>query len=221
MNSFLLASLDWLEAHTAHFWWFAAGVALTTCIMWRTLKYGVLDRLTDLPNRHLLEAYLRWLLWRCNRTGEVFVLLYIDFNDFKSVNDEFDMERKHAAGDDLLQLATARLRTNIQRGDLVARVGGDELVAVLRHINTNETDAESFAARVEGLRALLRSPFKISGRMLKTSVSVGYAMYPDHGTTEASLRLHADKEMYMDKARKPRTYWEAPIHVISDDERVA
>lgn len=210
---------EWLRTILLACMWFVLGSAVTGTIIWRWTQFGFIDDLTGIPNRKLLKYYLKWVMWRASRTQETFILLYIDLNEFKVVNDEFDKERRHEAGDDLLRMASTRIRGNLKWRDIVARVGGDELVAVLRHINTEEGVAESFSARVASLEALLREPFKIGGRRLKTSASVGYAIYPDHGRTALELRQRADQMMYESKKNKPRTHWEAPIHII-EDERV-
>lgn len=146
------------------------------------------DMLTDLPNRALVTDRLRQALTAARRNLHRVALLYIDLDRFKPVNDIHG----HAAGDQLLRQAAARMRQCVRESDTVGRFGGDEFVALLPDI-----ESVADAARVaEKIRVALGEPFQIAGLTLEVSSSIGIAVFPEHGTDDVGLLLHADSAMY-------------------------
>ncbi len=149
------------------------------------------DPLTGLANRQLLFDRMDHALLRAKRSGRAVAALYLDIDDFKSVNDQYG----HASGDRVLQVVGERLQSCTRPGDTIARMGGDEFVVVAEDI-----DAASVAlALAERIRAALDEPLKIGLRSVVASVSIGIAV--DRGTTTSDLLLHdADAALYRAKA---------------------
>jgi diguanylate cyclase (GGDEF)-like protein len=153
------------------------------------------DGLTGLPNRRLTEDRAEQALREADRRGESVSLLFVDLDNFKSVNDNFG----HEAGDQLLKHVTQRLAGCARAGDTVGRVGGDEFVAVLPR--TDSAGARAAAARMV---ASLQRPFRLADREVTVRCSIGTASTPEDGGDYATLLKGADAAMYALKAR-PRT----------------
>jgi diguanylate cyclase (GGDEF)-like protein len=156
------------------------------------------DPLTDLPNRVLFEDRLQQSVARATRRKGSVGVLCIDLDGFKQVNDQYG----HQMGDWLLQQVAARLSSCSRATDTVARVGGDEFVAVLDDIR----EADGIAKVCESLIQLLSEPFTCGSTVLRTTASIGAAIYPIDGTTSAELQRHADLAMYRAKERGRNTY---------------
>jgi len=153
------------------------------------------DSLTGLPNRNSLTTRLDHAIARVNRTGERLALLFIDLDRFKHVNDSFG----HAAGDEVLRQAAARIRACVREVDTVARVGGDEFVVLL------ETDVRPDTPAIIGERiyAAFESPFEWLSLAVRCGASLGVSLYPDHAGDSAALLASADAAMYRVKSRVP------------------
>ena len=149
------------------------------------------DPLTQLPNRALFSDRLRAALARARRDRGSAGLMFVDLDHFKDVNDACG----HAVGDQLLVAASARMRDCLRESDTLARIGGDEFVVLLPHID-DRTDAELVAGRI---RAALAQPFAIDGRELSISASIGIGIFPEHGADDVSLMKSADDAMYRAK----------------------
>ena len=149
---------------------------------------AVLDSLTGLPNRNSLAARLEHAILRVNRSGDRLALLFIDLDRFKKVNDTFG----HAAGDEVLRQAAARIRACVREVDTVARLGGDEVVVLL------ETDVRLDTPGVIGerVRAAFGSPFDWKGTEVRCGASVGVSLYPDNARDPDALLASADAAMY-------------------------
>lgn len=153
------------------------------------------DPLTGLPNRMLFEDRMAHALQRHARASEQIserklgkvAVLFVDLDGFKPVNDSLG----HAAGDEVLKVAAARLRAAARDVDTVARIGGDEFVLLMEDVSSL-ADCASLARR---LIAALIAPLEVAGRRIALSGSVGIAAYPDHGDAEHLLKL-ADAAMY-------------------------
>lgn len=153
------------------------------------------DELTGLANRALLQDRLKTTLARARREHGRMSLLYLDLNGFKQVNDTFG----HATGDLLLQEVARRLVTCVRESDTVARIGGDEFVVLLEHI-----DLPEHALKVaQKIRETLGEPLLVDGARLNMLPSIGIAHYPDHGEDGMQLLKHADASMYREKSRRP------------------
>ena len=157
------------------------------------------DALTDLPNRAYFVERVSQAQARVRRDPDYrFAVLFIDFDDFKEVNDNLG----HAAGDRLLTEIAGRLRTCVRPGDVVARLGGDEFTLLLEEIG-GLPDAEHAARRIQ---AALVAPFAIEGRELVATASIGVALSePDYGQTQDLLR-DADLAMYHAKQQGRARY---------------
>ncbi|TWI54462.1 sensor domain-containing diguanylate cyclase [Halalkalibacter nanhaiisediminis] len=148
------------------------------------------DDLTDLPNRKSLDRHIEKALARSKRHNHNFILLFIDLDDFKIVNDTIG----HDAGDELLKEVVKRLNQSIREEDLVARIGGDEFIVVFEETSTDEI--ENIAQRIiEGVSL----PYSIDEKEAKISLSIGVSVYPDDGEDKETLIEHADKAMYFAK----------------------
>jgi len=148
------------------------------------------DPLTDLPNRAVFDDRLNQALLLARRNGTQLALLYLDLDGFKQVNDDLG----HAYGDQVLRLVGERLTTIVRSSDTVARVGGDEFAIVL--LATDTDGAETLARK---LLKGLADPFSINDVTVNIGVSVGIAMFPDHGEEPEMLVQHADAAMYRAK----------------------
>ncbi|MHB1139987.1 MAG: diguanylate cyclase domain-containing protein, partial [Microthrixaceae bacterium] len=151
------------------------------------------DELTGLPNRRELESALAAALARARRDGSRVGLCFIDLDGFKGVNDTLG----HGAGDQLLVDAAARISGAIRQGDLAARVGGDEFVALLEPVSSEE-DALPVARRIRD--AILRCDTD-AGATARFGASVGLAISSADDTPD-SLMHRADAAMYEAKASR-------------------
>jgi diguanylate cyclase (GGDEF)-like protein len=152
------------------------------------------DALTALPNRRSFNEDLQEAL----RDGEQFVLILIDLDGFKRVNDTLG----HDAGDELLVIAAARLRAALREGDSVARLGGDEFAILLKRGLDHEVVKTVCDRVVTGMTA----PVEIKGEPVKIGASVGVALSPRHGRTAGDLYKHADQALY-DAKRAGKGIW--------------
>ncbi len=150
------------------------------------------DALTGLANRALLEQEIEAALESGSETGQGFVVVYIDVDDFKAVNDKYG----HDAGDHYLRALAAALRGAVRLSDSVARVGGDEFVILLLGVRVQEA-FETVAVKI---RTLFPIPFAPAGRQVDVAVSIGFSCYPEDGNTIGGLLRHADLAMYRDKS---------------------
>jgi diguanylate cyclase (GGDEF)-like protein len=164
------------------------------------------DILTGVLNRRAFERRLDgWV--RDPRQGQAgFAILFVDLDRFKFVNDTFG----HAIGDQLL-IAIARLiEAHVREGDLVARQGGDEFVVALRGVR----DADAAASVASKLVRQLAAPFRVDGKMVSVSASVGVALYPADGADVQAIIQSADAAMYAVKTAGKNSY-----HFSSQDQR--
>lgn len=149
------------------------------------------DGLTGLPNRVLLEDRLLQAMNHADRSGHGFAVMFVDLDKFKPVNDTYG----HQCGDDLLRAVAQALAGCIRHEDTVARIGGDEFVAVLNGIKTR-ADAEIVGRKM--LAALAR-PFHIRSHIINISCCIGISIYPEDGADLNSLLVNADAAMYQAK----------------------
>jgi diguanylate cyclase (GGDEF)-like protein len=155
------------------------------------------DALTDLPNRVSFREQLQQELERTRR-GEQLAVLYIDIDEFKSVNDSLG----HPAGDELLKAVASRLRSCIRETDFVARLGGDEFAIV----QTGIKQPSDVVELVKRIYEAIREPHECLGHQVATDASIGIALAPNDGTELDQLLNNADLAMYGAKADGRRTY---------------
>lgn len=150
------------------------------------------DSLTGLPNRAFFEGRLMRALRNAGKLDERVAVLFLDSDRFKEINDHFG----HAAGDAVLIAVATRVRAQLREEDLVARLGGDEFAVLLTPLHRPE-DAERIADKII---ASMEAPIPLPGTtQVLTSLSIGIAMYPDHGLTPGALLDAADAAMYQAK----------------------
>jgi diguanylate cyclase (GGDEF)-like protein len=166
-----------------------ASLAISTRRLYSDLLHrSEFDLLTDVRNRFSLEMQLDQLIELARETAGIFGLIYIDFDRFKELNDEFG----HNAGDLYLQAAAARMKRQLRPGDILARLGGDEF-AVLVPVVRNRAEVQEIAARLEHC---FNEPFSIEEDRLSGSASIGFALYPEDAETKDALLREADDAMY-------------------------
>src|ERR1700722_13592239 len=149
--------------------------------------------LTDLPNRLLFGNRLRQAILTAQQSRTKFGLLFVDIDGFKPVNDRYG----HAVGDLLLQRIGKRMKQCIRESDTIARIGGDEFVAILPVV----AEAEDALSIAEKLRQSIDEPFVVENCILEVSASIGIAMSPENGLDEETLQANADHAMYKAKNR--------------------
>ena len=158
-------------------------------VLERTRTEAHTDELTGLSNRRRLYESV-------NRTladEQPLALLLIDLDRFKEINDTLG----HNVGDDLLQQVAWRLQARIHEPGLLARIGGDEFVALLQH-----TSEESLAIKLaNSLRDAFDEPFELDGLTIPVKASIGIALAPEHANTRSEVLRCADVAMYRAKAR--------------------
>ena len=146
------------------------------------------DALTGLINRYNLENRLDQALLSAHRDDLRVAVMFIDMDRFKNINDTLG----HHVGDRLLIEVARRLRDSVRDSDIVARLGGDEFVVVLTRI-TDEMDAAPLGDKI--LRSL-GQPYLFDGKELRSTPSIGIAVYPSDGEDGPTLMKNADTAMY-------------------------
>jgi diguanylate cyclase (GGDEF)-like protein/PAS domain S-box-containing protein len=155
------------------------------------------DPLTDLPNRTKLTERLAHMLAEAERENETVVVLYLDLDHFKAVNDSLG----HNAGDELLIEMAERFKGVLRSDDLASRFGGDEFVLICQ--TADDDDAGHIAER---LAAAVCVPLDLNGKRVVVTSSIGISMYPDDGFAPADLIAKADSAMY-DAKQSGRNAW--------------
>lgn len=174
-----------------------AELAIDTRRLYTDLRHrSEFDLLTDVPNRFSMERKLDQMMVASSSSHESFGLIYVDLDGFKEVNDQHG----HRIGDIYLMEVTRRMKLQLRAHDFLARIGGDEFIA-LTPIVHGRSDAEEIAARLEHC---FGEPFVIEGVQISGGASVGLAVYPEDGSTKEQLQRVADAAMYTHKEGKPR-----------------
>ena len=156
------------------------------------------DSLTGLPNRSLLNELLNRALSHDKRYKKTLVLLLLDLDNFKIVNDTLG----HSAGDELLKAVALRLQQCVRRYDTVVRLGGDEFAIVLSGIS-NDNDVIS---TVDKIRSIFTHPFRIDEHEMFITCSIGIALAPADGDRAEDLLSNADTAMYYVKGSGKGNY---------------
>lgn len=156
------------------------------------------DPLTGLPNRALFNDRLEHGLAHAKRNGISLVVMFVDLDDFKSINDTHG----HDVGDIVLTTISGRIEQASRDEDTVCRHGGDEFLYMLVEVR-NERDITTIA---EKIIAMVKVPCDIRIRDINISLvvnpSIGIAIFPADGTTADTLVANADKAMYQAKRKK-------------------
>lgn len=155
------------------------------------------DPLTQLPNRRLLLDRLKHALISSSRSAKCGALLFIDLDDFKTLNDTYG----HDSGDCLLQQVAQRLVTCVRQDDTVARLGGDEFVVLLEDLSKDMEEAAALAKNVsEKILFALNQCYKIENHLRYSTPSIGVTLFIDHHESVEELLKRADMAMYEAKA---------------------
>lgn len=149
------------------------------------------DALTGLPNRQLLTERLKACLDKSELEQRRVALLTIDVDHFKWINDTYG----HPVGDECLKMVASRLNSKIRKVDTIARVGGEEFVAVVSGLS-QAGDAEKVAA---SLLSVFATPMKVSRGELRVTVSIGVAVFPDDAMEAEDLWRLSDEALYRAK----------------------
>ncbi|SFV65413.1 diguanylate cyclase/phosphodiesterase (GGDEF & EAL domains) with PAS/PAC sensor(s) [hydrothermal vent metagenome] len=156
------------------------------------------DSLTNLPNRLQFEEYINTLLLSNKKQQKEFMLLFIDLDRFKVINDSLG----HDVGDEILIQVSKRLRGILGKDNFISRLGGDEFIAILEEKNHLE--------KIENILDLLiveiRKPLLIREYSLNTTASIGIVKYPEDGKDKHTLLKYADSAMYAAKDKGKDTY---------------
>jgi diguanylate cyclase (GGDEF)-like protein len=169
------------------------------------------DSLTGLPNRMLAMDRLAQALLHAQRERRHVVLIFVDLDDFKKVNDTLG----HPVGDALLVSAAQRLRHAVRAEDTVARHGGDEFLVILGGLASAD-DADPIAEKIV---AAFAPSFEIGGNELVVTTSLGLAVYPEDGDEAATLLRNADMAMYDAKEAGRNTFRYFNKHVHENSVR--
>lgn len=149
------------------------------------------DLLTELPNRTLACDRLEHMLAQGRRQHGMTAVLFLDLDDFKTINDSLG----HAAGDALLRQVAQRLRQQLRDSDTVARLSGDEFLLLLGELHDEKAAAHAAAKVLEQLA----QPFSVQGMEVLVTASLGAAVAPRDGDSVDALLKHADLAMYRAK----------------------
>jgi diguanylate cyclase (GGDEF)-like protein/PAS domain S-box-containing protein len=156
------------------------------------------DALTGLPNRLLLQDRFEQAKAQASRTNWRVMLLFLDLDNFKSINDTLG----HDSGDAFLKQIAFRLSACMRETDTISRLGGDEFLILLPDL----TQAEDTAPILAKLMEQMQMPFYADGHEISTSVSMGVTIFPEDGTSFESLLKKADMAMYKAKSDGRNTY---------------
>jgi diguanylate cyclase (GGDEF)-like protein len=159
------------------------------------------DILTGLPNRSLLNQRLRQILAQALRDSTQVACLFLDFDNFKRINDTLG----HDAGDQLLQAIAQRLTKAVRESDTVARLGGDEFVLVLPSLGAADATFEVMAV-ISRVREAFKEPFHLSDQIPTLTCSIGVAIYPLDAPDAVTLIKQADTAMYSAKESGRNAY---------------
>jgi diguanylate cyclase (GGDEF)-like protein len=195
LGSLVLAEADVYDNHAGEVMEMGASLAalaIDNRRLYETLVHrSQYDQLTNAANRFLLENRLDEVIAHASRNSTRFALIYIDLNQFKRVNDLYG----HRVGDLYLQQVAQRFSERLRGMDTLARVGGDEFIALVPTARSR-TEVEVIGQR---LLRCFDKPFLIESNAIRGSASIGIAIYPENGTTKEDLKRFADAAMYANK----------------------
>jgi diguanylate cyclase (GGDEF)-like protein len=160
-------------------------------------RYATHDSLTNLPNRKHFHDQLAETIASAKQEKRTFTVLYLDLDGFKTINDDLG----HVIGDQLIENTARRLEHCVRKGDMVARVGGDEFIVLLQDVAS--LDVSKIA---EKIIENLSKPLMLADRSLSVTTSIGAATYPHDGTDANALIHSADSAMYEAKRNGKNGY---------------
>ncbi|MDP2056854.1 MAG: EAL domain-containing protein, partial [Thiobacillus sp.] len=191
---------------------FVAGVVMyyTNRVSRERERLATHDTLTGLPNRMLFMDRLEQSLIRAQRRETLVGVMFIDLDRFKRVNDTLG----HASGDLLICEVAKRLQAVTRAEDIVARLGGDEFVVILDAVKITQ-----ILQVVEKTLAVVSEPYRIAGREIFSSCSIGVSVYPNDGINAGSLLKNADTAMYTAKGsgRNRFQLYDAAMNAMAEE----
>lgn len=178
----------------------------------RARRLATHDLLTGLPNRLLFLDRLDSALRRAQRAQTMFALGYMDLDGFKPINDTYG----HRAGDAALEIIAERLGDNVRKSDTTARLGGDEFALIMEDVSSHA----HCLARCTSVRRALGAPMRVPGDGghlvdIRIGVSIGLAIYPEHGMEPEAIMHNADCALYAVKENG-----KAGVRIFSPEDEV-
>lgn len=179
-----------------------------------TEHFAYTDSVTGLPNRLQLESYLRERIAQAQVEAREFFVLFIDFDNFKLINDVLG----HEAGDTVLKQTSQRMQQVLGKEHFLARQSGDEFVVV----TASNLDASSLQTLAKSLREAVYSPLKIADSNAQLSASIGISHFPTGATSAEGLLRQADAAMYRIKksGKNGAVFFESDIDDISAQKHI-
>ena len=175
------------------------------------------DQLTELPNRRLLLDRLKQALFVSSRNSQCGAVLYIDLDNFKSINDTMG----HTVGDHLLQMVAKRLTESVRANDTVARLGGDEFVVMIEGIGESPSSAALEARKIaQKILMAFGAVYQIENHPCRITPSIGITLFSASGhDTIESLLKQADLAMYAakDSGRNALRFYDARMQTIANE----
>ena len=156
------------------------------------------DSLTNLPNRALFKDRLEQSMLNAKRNKHRFALLFIDLDQFKSINDSLG----HDVGDKVLIKSAKRLQNSLRAGDTLARLGGDEFTIILKDVH----ESKDIAKVADKIIHAIKEPIEILSHKLHISCSIGISIFPDDANSQENLIKYADAAMYRAKDEGRNNY---------------
>jgi len=166
------------------------------------------DLITGLPNRQYLSQFLSQEMASCIKNKHSLAVAFLDLDGFKIINDSYG----HTLGDQLLMKVAQNMQATLCKGDILARIGGDEFIAIINHFSQKE-DALFSLDRLLQAAAL---PVIVEGKKLAITTSIGATIYPYDNVDADKLIRHADQAMYLAKQAGKNCY---QLFDINQDEK--
>jgi diguanylate cyclase (GGDEF)-like protein/PAS domain S-box-containing protein len=200
-NDFTLSPVFNTKGKVSHFIGIQSDVTKHKEAEERIQLLAYFDTLTQIPNRTLFHDRLQQALHHASRSRQQVGLLYLDLDNFKSVNDSLG----HSTGDRLLQGVTKRIVGCVRQWDTVARMGGDEFTVIVDKLSSRNS-GRTLAGIAEKVMAALSEPIMIDSHEIFVTASMGIAFYPQDGDTVEELVRNADTAMYDSKSKGRDNY---------------
>lgn len=188
-ESAVIAPIHGEDGKTTHFLAVKEDISERKAFEQKLMEQATHDQLTGLPNRFLAFDRLQQLLQYAERHHQRIAVIYIDLDNFKTVNDSMG----HIVGDQLLVQVANRIQQQLRSEDTLARLGGDEFLALVANLDHSTRDLRQVVNR---LLSALQTHFTLDNREINITSSLGIALYPDDGNDVVSLMSNADMAMY-------------------------